>query len=391
MAKAFPYNRGTKHKPNWWIRYRDVDGVERSTATHAATKAETMTFVAAIKARISAGKFGVERPEEVHRCGPLMREWMDSLTNRNASDDRGWVNRHILPVFADLTLREVTLPAVMRWLDRMKADKKLAPASQRHCLNNLSRFFSWAIERGLATTNPVRQIPSGRRPQQPIKRDGPWLDNDETVREIIRALPEPFGLMFYLGNRSGLRLGEISGLRMADLDGLAEGAIRVRYTYDGAPLKEDKAGVGKMKWVPAAEDAAVLFRPWLAQRRLDRAGPEDLVFPCPTRDGLAYRKELIEARWEAVAKRLGLKMTFYQATRHSFVSRSLSGGGMLDEVSAAVGHSSPMVTRRYYDHHIRKTFSPTLRAGLGLGSPAPKPAKVITLQTTPIASMSGSG
>ena len=59
-------------------------------------------------------------------------------------------------------------------------------------------------------------------------------------------------------------------------------------------------------------------------------------------------------------------MTFYQATRHSFVSRSLSGGGMLDEVSAAVGHSSPMVTRRYYDHHIRKTFSPTLRAGLGL-------------------------
>ena len=106
---------------------------------------------------------------------------------------------------------------------------------------------------------------------------------------------------------------------MADLDGLAEGAIRVRYTYDGAPLKEDKAGVGKMKWVPAAEDAAVLFRPWLAQRRLDRAGPEDLVFPCPTRDGLAYRKELIEARWEAVAKRLGLKMTFYQATRHSFV------------------------------------------------------------------------
>jgi hypothetical protein len=82
-------------------------------------------------------------------------------------------------------------------------------------------------------------------------------------------------------------------------------------------------------------------------------------------------------------------MTFYQATRHSFVSRSLSGGGMLDEVSAAVGHSSPMVTRRYYDHHIRKTFSPALRAGLG--SPVPKPAKVITLQTTPIASTSGSG
>ena len=83
-------------------------------------------------------------------------------------------------------------------------------------------------------------------------------------------------------------------------------------------------------------------------------------------------------------------MTSYQATRHSrFVSRSLSGGGMLDEVSAAVGHSSPMVTRRYYDHHIRKTFSPALRWAW-LGSP-PTPAKVITLPTTPIASTSGGG
>jgi hypothetical protein len=26
------------------------------------------------------------------------------------------------------------------------------------------------------------------------------------------------------------------------------------------------------------------------------------------------------------------------------------------------------VTRRYYDHFVRKSFSPTLRAGLGLAS-----------------------
>jgi integrase len=57
-------------------------------------------------------------------------------------------------------------------------------------------------------------------------------------------------------------------------------------------------------------------------------------------------------------------LTWYQATRHSFVSRSLKSGASLDEVSAAVGHSSPMVTRAYYDHFVRKTFSPTLRQGI---------------------------
>ena len=37
-----------------------------------------------------------------------------------------------------------------------------------------------------------------------------------------------------------------------------------------------------------------------------------------------------------------------------------------DEVSAAVGHSSPVVTKRFYDHFVRRSFSPRLRAGLGL-------------------------
>ena len=38
----------------------------------------------------------------------------------------------------------------------------------------------------------------------------------------------------------------------------------------------------------------------------------------------------------------------------------------LDEVSAALGHSSPVVTRRYYDHFVRKSFSPEIRRGLGI-------------------------
>jgi integrase len=321
-----------------------------------------------IKARIAAGKFGVERPEETHRCGPLMEEWMAALSNRNAQDDRSRVRRHLLPVFADLTLKAVTLPVVMRWIDRMRADGKLAPASMRHCLNQLSRFFSWAIERGYASLNPVKQIPTGKRPQQPHKRDTPWLDDDAIVRRIIHALPEPVGLMFYLGNRSGLRTGELAGLRMADLDGLAEGAVRVRFSYAG-PLKEDKAGIGKVKWAPAPDDAPAFLGPWLAQRRAQGAGPEDFVFPCANRGASHYRKEYIEGCWERVAKSLSLSLTWYQATRHSFVTRSLAGGATLDEVSSAVGHSSPVVTRRYYDHHVRRSFSPTLRNGLGLGAP----------------------
>jgi hypothetical protein len=136
----------------------------------------------------------------------------------------------------------------------------------------------------------------------------------------------------------------------------------------------------------SAEDCDEFLGPWLAQRKAQGAGPEDLVFPCARRKGGCYRKEFIEACWEKAApKHVGAKeivlkkkgdktatevrptMTWYEATRHSFVSRHLAAGASLDEVSAAVGHSSPLVTKRFYDHFVRRSDSTRLRAGLGLG------------------------
>ena len=67
----------------------------------------------------------------------------------------------MLPVFGPKRLSEVRLPVVR--LDEMKAAGKLGGASQRHNLNQLSRFFSWAIERGHCEVNPVKQIPQGSR------------------------------------------------------------------------------------------------------------------------------------------------------------------------------------------------------------------------------------
>ncbi|HEY3804521.1 MAG TPA: hypothetical protein VGL61_18015 [Kofleriaceae bacterium] len=87
---------------------------------------------------------------------------------------------------------------------------------------------------------------------------------------------------------------------------------------------------------------------------------------------------LLKKKNDKIANEEKPKMTWYQATRHSFVSRHLSGGASLDEVSAAVGHSSPVVTKRFYDHYVRRSFSPKLRAGLGLG--AEKTGKIVQMR-----------
>lgn len=311
--------------------------------------------------------------------GELLDQWVASLTNRSAYDDRCRVAKHVRSVFSDMRISDITLPVVMRWIDRQRAAGKLADPTIRHNLNLLSRFFSWAIERGYTQANPVRQIQVGKRPRLSRKQEVAWLDDDAIVRKLLAEEPEPINLMFYLGNRSGLRMGEAAGLRMSDLGFLAEGVIRVRYSYTG-PLKEDKEGLGKAKWVPAPADATAYLGPWMTRRRAEGADPEDLLFP---RKGRRHRKEHIEGRWERAAGKVGVELTWYQATRHSFVSRILSKGGSLDEVSTAVEHSSPGVTRRYYDHFVRRSYSDTLREGLGLTGATGEGGERVSLRQIP--------
>jgi integrase len=375
--------RGTRDNPKFYSRYVDVDGRRKMRLLKGArTKAEAQPLLSKAELRVTQGKVGMEPLKKIPTCGVLMDEWLTSLTNRNARDDRTRFMRHVRPAFADKLLNEVQqISVVMAWLDRQAQTTNLTPASIRHNLNLLSRFLSWAIDRGHATINPVRMIPVGRRPQPTQKRDTPWLKDDAVAMKLMALLPEPINLMFYLGNRSGLRTGELAGLRMSDMDYLKDGTIRVRHSYD-RPLKEDKHCTGKMKWVPAPDDYSQFLGLWLKRRLLQGAQPEDLVFPCPSARNSArrlgwkgYRKEFIEACWDdakttynkkcAEENRDGEKveMTWYQATRHSNITRKLEEGATLDEVSESVGHSSPVVTKQYYDHHIRRKFSPVLTRG----------------------------
>lgn len=393
---ASVYDRGSRRKANWWAKIQQRDGTWRPVPTKQPTRTLALRWAMEEEGRIARGE-ATEPAAPTPRFTEIADKWIETLTNRSASDDRSRFRKHVRPYFSAHRMDELaTIVPLMKWIDVQRRPpaprtggpppRQLAEPTIRHNLNLLSRFFGYAIERGYAMVNPVRLIPQGKRPQQSPKREAPWLNDDAVVRQLVNTLRAPVGVMFYVGNRSGLRVGEICGLRLSDLAFLAQGVIRVRYTYDGGPLKEDKRCEGKVKWAPAPEDAQAVLGPLLAERQAQGAQPEDFVFANPRRKGRSYGKEFVEAAWEEGAVAVGLfvevgesdpetkqrkrrpSMTFYQATRHSFVSRNLARGASLDEVSAAVGHSSPIVTKRFYDHFLRKSFSPTLREGLGLGA-----------------------
>jgi hypothetical protein len=60
------------------------------------------------------------------------------------------------------------------------------------------------------------------------------------------------------------------------------------------------------------------------------------------------------------------------ATRHSYASAAIERhAGSYEEISASLGHSTVVVTKKHYDHVVQKGFSPGLRRALLPPSPPP--------------------
>lgn len=375
MASVF--SRGPSSAPRWFARVK-IAGVWRARRVHQTTKREALAVARAMEAREERRALGLEAPEHASTAvRELLARWTAGLTNRGARNDRYRIDAHLVPHFGGLRISELTLSAVMLWLDRLAAAGRMKPSSQRGLLALLSRFCSWAVDRGFLASNPCKAIPNGRRPRgQQNVADVPWLSDDATVVRILERLPEPFDLLFLLANRCGLRTGEAAGLRLGDLAGMAEGSVRVARSYLG-PTKESRGGA-KTKHVPAPSDLPALLGPWLERRRAEGATDADLVFPA--RDGrFPYGKDEIGYQWRKVRAELGLpkELTFHRAGRHSFASRGLAAGASIDEISQALGHSSVALTQARYLHWQRRTFSAVLTAPLQV----PGPAKVIPIAT----------
>lgn len=374
---ASVYSKGSKSAPRWFARFVDATGATRSKRVRVVSRKEAMQVARHLEAQATLHSYGIGlEPPPSLTMRELLERFVLSLNNRSYRDDEARVRLHVAPYWNGYSVDQVGVGAIIRWLDTMRAEAKIAPGTQRHCLAMLSRCFSWSIARALATTNPCRDVPSSDRPTAtPAKDDSTaWLSDDETPVRIMERLPSPFDLVFYVAFTSGARVSEVLGLRLGDLDDLAAGSIRIAHSGDG-PLKEDRKGTGKTKHVPIGADAVDVLGPLLTERRAAGAGPDDLVFAGS--DGKLIPRYRLAHQWDKVRKELGLTLSWHKATRTSACSRWASRGVPIDQIAAALGHASTAVTARSYQKWRRKTFDSRMTASFT--TPAPEGDNVVAI------------
>lgn len=319
--------------------------------------------------------------------------------NRNNADEqRKWMN-HLQPELGHLRPDEVTTLKLRLIINALLKGGRKRPGKGRakgeglssttvlQLMRILSSFYTHLLEQGHATTNPVRLLPKAtRRKIRPANdwRNTPFLHRLPDARRVFAALPRVVAVAFAIGLMRGLRPGEIRALRWPQVD-LEHRLIHVQRQVRAG--KEGPPKGGRTRTVSISDELYAILAGW----RLESGG-QGLVVPSTSRRRFGSKP----ARWldEKMLNRelgraledLGLpRITWYQATRHTFGSHWVLQGGSLEKLALLLGHSSSEVTKRYA--HLRPELldaKDTARAQVDLG-----PGEVVALRSVPDASEAG--
>lgn len=280
--------------------------------------------------------------------------------------DRSGIERHIKPLLGRKIARTLVQSEVKRFLgdvaagrtafDEKASGKRISrprgriiveggPGTANRALAVLGAMMSFAVDQGIAPSNPV----PGVRPLPLRKRDrfltGPEIANIGQVltapsfQTSNPAATAAIRLLLF----TGARRGEITGLRWEHVD------------WEARLLRLPKSKTGA-KTVPLPAPAIALLR------TIRNTWPKsEWVLPASRGKGPVVG---VNALWRRVRKAAGLDDVRLHDLRHTFASTAVASGASLYLVGKVLGHSQARTTEKYahvHDDPIRAVAEATAK------------------------------
>lgn len=383
------------------IQFYDVDGKRRTKSLPDPDTAKRL--LAEVTKRVQDGIYGLG---ESHRTDLASLSqfaviWLAArIAHESHYDDTSRWTNHLKPLIGDLTPNEVDVSVLKTTMAALRT-KGLSKATVKLCMALLSSFYSDLVEDGHAKMNPTRMLSKKTR-REFLKsdhdpKDVPFIKDPNDIFRIYDALflqHPSVALAYAIGALAGLRTSEIRALDWSNVSmerrtivvreqaQRRKGKLAAQLTADGKSQVKD----GEARVVPILDS----LYPILKKHEVI-TGPIGLVCPAilgmnggaqtgPRRRFLG--EHLIAKLLRETLAKLGIEpMIFYRASRHSFASQWVRGGGTLEKLQEILGHSSVLVTERYA-HLLPGRFSdadrgriqneaPTTLGGVGVGEARP--------------------
>tara|TARA_R110002072_G_scaffold20102_1_gene73667 strand:- start:5627 stop:6865 length:1239 start_codon:yes stop_codon:yes gene_type:complete len=256
--------------------------------------------------------------------------------------DRGRIERHIKPLLGRMRVPDVKRADVSRFLQDVAAGKTAVDVktgargraivrggkgTATRTVGLLGGIFSFAVESGWITENPVRGVKRFRDRRNERFLDGSELQKLGAALIAAEAAGEnPYAIaIIRLLVLTGARKGEIESLRWPEVD----------WQYSYLRLADSKTGQKLVMLNGAAIDVL---------QAVPRQNASDFVFPASRSDGYYEGTPKV---WRRIRENAGLENVRIHDLRHSFASMAVSGGVSLPVIGALLGHKDSATTARY--------------------------------------------
>jgi integrase len=240
------------------------------------------------------------------------------------------LRKRVLPELGHERLREITLPQLQRFVDRLAADG-LAAATITATITPLRAIYRRARQLGEVHTNPTSSISVPA-----VNRRQTRFATAEQVEAMLAELHSAKDrALWATALYAGLRRGELMGLHRNEAD-VATGLIHVERGWDqcgGEVAPKSKLGRRKVP-IPA------VLRDRLAECLMD--GPESGRIFVGARDSYERGRE--------AAKRAKVEPPTLHECRHGYASLMIAAGVNVKALSTFMGHSNIRITLDQYGH-----------------------------------------
>ncbi|MBO1756683.1 tyrosine-type recombinase/integrase [Allobranchiibius sp. CTAmp26] len=203
------------------------EGIHRAPSTFQA-KSDAEGWLAAERRLIQNDEWSPakSRRAQVQRAieafGPYAESWLlqREVKQLTRALYRRQLDRFILPVFAEVSLRDITPPVVRTWYATLDPN---TPTQRAQVYSLLRAVLNEAVRDDILTRNPctIRSAGIARR-QRPIDPASP-----EEIVTLMNEMPDRYWAFILIAAWCGLRFGELAELRRGDVD-VRAGLIHVR-------------------------------------------------------------------------------------------------------------------------------------------------------------------
>ena len=274
-------------------------------------------------------------------------EWLESrrtkhgpIKPRTKADYRRLLDRHILPTFGNMALRNIMADRVNAWYLSLNSH---TPTERAHAYQLLRAIFTTASDPRvhLVRQNPC-QIDGAGQVTRAHKVRTASLDE---LAVIVEHMPERLRLVVLLGAWCALRYGELAELRRRDVN-LRSGILDISR---GVTWPAGRATIGTPKTTAGSREVHIPPHviPLVLDHLRNHTGPEPDALLFPALAGGHMHPRTFGKRFDAARASAGRPDLHFHDLRHTGAVLAAQTGATLAELMARLGHSTPGAAMRY--------------------------------------------